>query len=488
MKKSLCALICLIGASIYNISFAQERLSLEDCRNLAKENSKLLQIKEEGVKAAYYNKKAAFTKYLPHISASGSYLRNEKEFSLLGKDKKEALGGLGAASKAKIDEIADIVGVNMPQLKPLLQSLGNDAYIGLNKFSDALIDGLRTDSRNVYVGAISLTQPLYMGGKIRAYNQITKHAELLAKEAHQMELRDVILSVDESYWQVVSLTHKEKIALAYLELLQKLEENVNHLIDEGLATKADGLTIRVKVNEGEMTLMKVQDGLVLARMLLYQICGIDLNSEIQLVDEGITDLPTKEPTLSIDINKAYADRPEIKSLELATQIFDQKIKLARSESLPQLALMANYLATNPSVFNGFENKFRGMWSVGVSLKVPIWSWGEGYYKTKSARSDAQIARLELAEAKEKIELQINQSAFKVNEANKKLNMALSNMAKADENLAYAKYGFEEGVIPVNNVLEAHTAWLSAQSDKIDAQIDIKLTQIYFNNAMGKLTE
>ena len=44
-------------------------------------------------------------------------------------------------------------------------------------------------------------------------------------------------------------------------------------------------------------------------------------------------------------------------------------------------------------------------------------------------------------------------------------MAEKNLEKADENLRYATLGFEEGVIPASNVLEAHTAWLSAQSEK-----------------------
>lgn len=57
------------------------------------------------------------------------------------------------------------------------------------------------------------------------------------------------------------------------------------MINEGVATKADGLSVRVKVNEAEMTLTKVEDGLSLARMLLCQLCGIDLSSPITLADE-----------------------------------------------------------------------------------------------------------------------------------------------------------------------------------------------------------
>lgn len=65
-------------------------------------------------------------------------------------------------------------------------------------------------------------------------------------------------------------------------------------------------------------------------------------------------------------------------------------------------------------------------------------------------------------------------------------MAQNSMDKADENLRYATLGFKEGVIPTSNVLEAQTAWLSAQSNKIDAQIDVKMSELYLNKSMGTL--
>ena len=113
-------------------------------------------------------------------------------------------------------------------------------------------------------------------------------------------------------------------------------------------------------------------------------------------------------------------------------------------------------------------------------------WGENFYKVKSAKADAQIAKLQHAEVREKVELQINQSNFKTEEAEKRLVMALKNMDKAEENLRFANKGFKEGVIPTTNVMEAQTAWLSAQSEKIDAQIDVKLTEVYLMKALGTL--
>ena len=483
MKKLFLLTILL---SLTFIVKAQSFLSLDSCRALALANNKDLLISNEKINAAHYQHKATFTNYLPSFSATGTYMRNQKEFSLLNNDQKAALSGLGTNLAGPLQQAAGIIAQLHPEIASQIPALGASLTSAFNEAGSSLVDALRTDTRNVYAGAITLTQPLYMGGKIRAYNKITKYAEELAQQQHQGGMQEVITSTDQAYWQVISLVNKKKLAEGYLKLLQQLDSDVEKMIAEGVATKADGLSVRVKVNEAEMTLTKVEDGLSLARMLLCQLCGIDLSSPITLADENMEDIPLLTPETHFDMSTAYANRPEIRSLELATQIYKQKINVTRAEHLPSIALMGNYMVTNPSVFNSFENKFKGMWNVGVMVQIPIWHWGEGIYKTKAAKAEARIAQYQLQDAREKIELQVNQSAFKVKEASKKLVMATKNMEKADENLRYATLGFKEGVIATSNVLEAQTAWLSAQSEKIDAQIDVKLTEIYLKKSLGTL--
>ena len=483
MKKLFLLTILL---SLTFIVKAQSFLSLDSCRALALANNKDLLISNEKINAAHYQHKAAFTNYLPSFSATGTYMRNQKEFSLLNNDQKAALSGLGTNLAGPLQQAAGIIAQLHPEIASQIPALGASLTSAFNEAGSSLVDALRTDTRNVYAGAITLTQPLYMGGKIRAYNKITKYAEELAQQQHQGGMQEVIMSTDQAYWQVISLVNKKKLAEGYLKLLQQLDSDVEKMIAEGVATKADGLSVRVKVNEAEMTLTKVEDGLSLARMLLCQLCGIDLSSPITLADENMEDIPLLTPETHFDMSTAYANRPEIRSLELATQIYKQKINVTRAEHLPSIALMGNDMGTNPAVFNSFENKFKGMWNVGVMVQIPIWHWGEGIYKTKAAKAEARIAQYQLQDAREKIELQVNQSAFKVKEASKKLVMATKNMEKADENLRYATLGFKEGVIATSNVLEAQTAWLSAQSEKIDAQIDVKLTEIYLKKSLGTL--
>lgn len=324
MKKFFCFiyLACLVLPLA-----AQDVLSLDSCRTLAIANNKELLIGRTKIEAAHYQRKAAFTNYLPSISATGGYMRNQKEFSLLNDAQKGALGSVGTQMSGALQNgIQGMITQNPqlaqnPQFMALVQSLGNiDIATPLNGLGQSLVDAFRTDTRNMYAGALTLTQPLYMGGKIRAYNKITKYAEELARQQHNSGMQEVILSTDQAYWQVVSLANKKKLAEGYLELLQKLESDVNKMIAEGVATKADGLSVKVKVNEAEMTLTKVNDGLSLSRMLLCQLCGLDLSTPITLADEKEDDLsPTPADNSSINIDNVYAMRPEVRSLELATQ-------------------------------------------------------------------------------------------------------------------------------------------------------------------------
>lgn len=143
------------------------------------------------------------------------------------------------------------------------------------------------------------------------------------------------------------------------------------------------------------------------------------------------------------------------------------------------------MTTYPALTNGFETRFRGMWNVGLSLKIPLWHWGEGINKVKAARTEAAIAGLRRAEVGEKVELQVRQTAFAVNEANRKLQYAEKNLEEADENLRVARIGFDEGMVPTSDLLAAQTAWVGAQSDLVDARIDIMLTRAAYHKALGK---
>ena len=457
MKKVILffMLLCAISPQ------AQERvLSLSECRDLAVRNNKELSISKEKINLASQEKKAAFTKYFPQVSANGAYMWNQKDLNLLD------MGALSSSLSSSLGGLAQL---------PALQN----AFATIN-------DIQHLDIQNVWIGNVSLVQPVFMGGKIVNYNQIASYAKELAESMNDLQLQELIYKTDETYWQVISLVNKKKLADSYVSLLSKMNEDISAMIAEGIATEADGLSVKVKLNDAEMAQTKVNNGLALTRMLLAQICGLPLEEEIRLADENLNDFPVSDQTVAADLNEAFMNRGELRSLDLAKKIYSRKERIVLSDMLPNVAFAANYFITNPNVFNGFKNDFAGMFNIGVIVKVPISAWWEGSYKRNAARAETRIKALEWEDAREKIELQVNQSVYKANEARKKLESTYRNMDSAEENLRHANFGFEEGVIPALNLMEAQTAWVSARSSLIDAQIEVRLTEVYLMKSLGKL--
>ena len=332
-----------------------------------------------------------------------------------------------------------------------------------------------------------VTQPLFMGGAIVALNKMASIGEDMAGNSAEVRRQNVLYNIDQTYWQVVSLAHKQKLAQSYLELVKKFDGDVQKMIEEGVATRSEGLSVAVRVNEAEMALTKVNDGLVLSKMLLCQLCGLPMSEEVTLAEEMSDGLTTSQDVIpAADPSFATENRPELKMLQNTVDMSRQLTNILRAGNLPQMLLTGGYLVSNPNVYNGFQKKFAGVWNVGVMMRIPLWNWGDVMYKVRASKGATAIAKLELEDAREKIELQVSQSNFRVKEANKKLEMAQANTKKADENLRTANLGFSEGVISSTTVMEAQTAWLQAQSQKIDAEIDVKLSQVNLQKALGTL--
>ncbi len=484
MKKTFG--ILLLSAVITPVG-AQRILSLDSCRQMALRNNKQLGISKLKQDVAENARKSARTKYLPHVSAIGTYEFTSEEISILNDGQKAALGGLGTLVGGTLQNTLGSLVATLPPAAQMqmAQDMAN-VTAGLNQKGQNIVDAFRTDTRNIFAGSVVVTQPVFMGGAIVALNKMADITTEMAKNSMDARRHATLYQIDQAYWQVVSLHHKKALAESYLELVKKFDSDVHKMIDEGVATRSDGLSVDVKVNEAEMTLTKVNDGLVLSRMLLNQLCGLPLNESVILQDEQTDNIAVVELTPQLDVENAVAHRPELKMLQNTVDLSKQATNVLKAANLPQVALMGGYAVSNPNVLNGFEKKFAGYWHLGVIVRVPIWNWGDVMYKVRASKGATAIATLELDEAREKIELQVNQTTFKVDEANKKLTMAQKNIQRADENLRTANLGFQEGVISPTVVMEAQTAWLQAQSQKIDAEIDVKLSQVDLQKALGTL--
>ncbi len=456
--------------------------SLESFRQMALENNKQLMMARQRIKKAEYQNKEAFAAYLPGIDFAGGYLYNQRELSIFDSDQLLPTKSFDLQTQSYQFNFVKNPVTGEPIKGP------NGQYI---PETVALIpkEAMTYDIHNVFFGAITLTQPIFMGGKIVAMNRLTKAAERAAREMHIAEAENVIYAVDAAYWQVVSLKAKYRLAESFVNLLDSLDRNVHLMLEEGVATRSDVLSVDVKLNAAQIDLVKVENGLTLSRMALAQVCGLPVDAQFTLADEdNDAAVPTAalEPEGGYDMELVYANRPDMRALEQGIEAAKQQKRVALSSMLPNIALVGSYEFSNPNMYDGFKKRFKGAFSVGAMLTIPIWHWGGNYNKYRAAKVDETIRELQFEDAKELVSLQVSQASFKTQEAYKTYRMTMTNLSKADENLRTATLAFKEGVATTDNVMAAQTAWLKAHSEQIDALIDVQLCQTYLSKALGTL--
>ncbi|MCM1291402.1 MAG: TolC family protein [Prevotella sp.] len=471
--------LLVLAASLGAASLSAQTVSLDSCRRMALHNNKVLKIADETILGAQYDRKAAKAAYLPGIDFSAGYMYNQNKISLLGADAHLPTMTFDPLSQQYVYNV--MMGSDM---KPVI-----DPQTGLPVFSEVAVipkEAMTYDVHNVVAGAFTLTQPVFMGGQIKALNEITRYAEELAKSSRNAAAQDVIFAVDGAYWQVVSLKEKKKLAESFVQLVDSLYINVQLMEREGMSTKSDVLTVAVSLNEANIMLTKVDNGLSLSRMALAQICGLPVNTQMELQDEDLRRTSKTAPAVSYNIEDVYARRQDLSMLRQGISLFEQKEKLALSTMLPKIAIVGAWSFSNPNVIDGFKKRFGGGFSIGATLTVPLWHWGGNYNQLKSARSATARQRLLLEDAEEKVQLQVSQAKYSYEEAYKTYAMTVKNLEKADENLRQAKLAFREGVMTADDVLTAQTAWRAAHSEKIDAEIGIHLTTVYLSKVLGTL--
>ena len=484
---------------------AQRLLTLDSCRAMALRNNKQMSVAKMKQEVNANLRKSARTAYLPKVNAVGGYLWMSREMSILNDDQKEALSNMGTNTTAKLQDALAPLASQLPAATQQKMAGDMAAFGGaLNQVGEGIVEGFRTDTRNMFGGAVTVTQPVFMGGALVAANKIADINEKMAANTLEMKRQNTLYNRDQVYWQVVSLRHKQTLAESYVELVKKLKGDVQKMIDQGVATKGDGLSVGVRVNEAEMALTQVQDGLALSKMLLCQLIGLDEDEAIELADETTHPQPlpvregsdysqgglsAEELTTPLSVREGLgggSSRPELKILQNTVDLSKQTTNALKAGNLPTVLLTGGYMVSNPNPFNGFEKEFGGVWNVGVVVRVPVWNWGDVKYKVRASKGATAMANLELEDARELISLQVRQSNFKVKEAQKKLTMAQSNVANADENLRMANLAFKEGTASFTTVMEAQTAWNQAQSQLIDAEIGVKLSEVELQKALGTL--
>ncbi len=481
MKKII---LLLLSMQIPFLGMTQTGLTLEKCREMAISHN--LKIAEARLKtdAATSVRKAAFTQFLPNFNILGTYTYIKRDIQLLEEDLLFAVipfSGIGSDGKVNSSLLGPESLVFNPQTgSPVLDGDGNPVF---KNYGWIPKDEVSMDHKSIYMVNAGFSQPIYTGGKIKENYKATTYAEEAAKSNEQLTVAEVLYKVETYYWQAVTLKEKQILSQTYLKMLQALVIDLENYFQEGLITKNDLLKAKVKENEASMLLLKVNNGLVLSKMALFQQIGLPLNSQIEIEDETLL---AKNVLESNSVDLSFDHRPELNLLRQGVKIAESGVKMMKSRYLPDIALSAGYLISNPNPYKGFSESFGGSMALGVVCKVPVFHWGDKKHTLNAAKAGLKISTLKLDEANELISLEVQQSAHQFNESIKMVEAAELTLIQASENLKVVKSSFEEGLVKTTEILESQALWQQAKSSVIDAKSAFMLNKTLLKKVTGQL--
>ncbi len=487
-KIIIFTLLTMVGGQ-WTEARSQEVLTLDTCRVRALRANAGLKRAEVKKKETEALEKVALWQMLPKVSANGTYNWMEKSTNLLSDEQKDRLNHLSGVVQEDLSasirqEFGGLPIIGDAIANGLINILsGSTLSTNIDNVGHRITEALETDTRNVVAGTVTVTQPVFMGGKLLALHKMASLANELSGVEYDREKEAMLIAVDEAYWQVVSVKHKKELAEQYAALLDTLNSDVEEMMRAEVATKGDLTKVRVKLNEAQMSLTKATNGLALAKMLLAQRCGMPLDSEYDVADHNILNNQDIQNNQSIDMNTVWAKRKEMRMLRISDSVALQGVRIARSTFMPNVAVTGGYLVSNPNLFNGFSNEFGGTFFAGVVVNVPILHGGS-FYSLKAAKAKREEVKWQMEEAKEMIELQVNKVRYELELAYKKMAQAQSDLENAEENLKLADESFAAGMCSSSDLMGAQTAWLKAKGEVLDAEIEIEMGKVYLKQALG----
>ncbi|MCQ2311875.1 MAG: TolC family protein [Paludibacteraceae bacterium] len=445
-KKILSFLLHPSSSILYPLSFLLcplcvmgQELTLDSCLALAQRNNAEILSAQLEVKKAQEVRNQARTKYFPQISGlAGGYHALQPLLDL------------------NPNELANA------QARDLLNSLYT-AYgetLGLN---DAF-----AMFRNGAVAGVMAVQPVYMGGKIVAGNQLAKVGVEAAQYQAQIKERDVLLQVEESYWLVVNLQAKQQLIDATKALLDTIEVNVQQAVEAGLAIDNDLLRVQLKRNELEAMQIQLTDGLDLASRALAQSIGLD-----SLILHPSSFILSSVSSINSPSGEQEASLPETALLDAGVKAAQLRRRMDLADALPHVILGGSYNYGNIMHVEGVDLRNDGWKHNGLlfaSVQIPLTGWWETAHKLKEGRYAIEQAQLQQRDLGEKLVLRHQQAVNAVHKTGALLTQMESSAELARRNYELAQESYQAGLCSITELMEAQTLYQKAQTALIDTQI------------------
>ena len=431
--KRLVVLIFHFSLFTFHLATAQT-LSLERCLELAKQNNRTLQNAALELDMATEQRKEAFTKYFPDIQA------NVMAFHAFD----EMMNGDGLYP-------AEIAAIS-PSFAPLVGT-----PFSYSEFNRA------------YSATVSLTQPLYAGGRIVAGNKLAKIGQEAVILQLKMKEKDVLQKVAECYWQVAMVKYNLQTIEAAEKQLTEVNKLVENYVNGGVTTRNDLLKVQLRQQELASNRLKLENAEHVLLLLLAQQIGM----AGQKIDIDATSLEAQNPsTVLISTDDAVSRREEIALLQKQVEAGEWQVKLERGKYLPTLAVgLMGYntgfggLSDNVKMYMD-TNMTNGL--VFGTLSVPLMSWWGGRHAIRRTQMKLQQARNQADDAREQLAVDVESAWSNLSEAYKQIDIARASVTSAEENLRMATDQYKAGTEMLSNLLDAETLNRQARTQLSDA--------------------
>lgn len=461
-KKTHISSIVIVSILLMSVTttYAQEQLSLQECREMALQNNIENNIAKEQINIASYKVAAYRANYLPKIWATGLYLYSDATLA------KTLEGGM------------------LPTFVPD----GKGGAVPNGGFAFMPDIPLELQLSGTYNGSVRIEQPIYTGGKVTAAYKMAKTGQEMAQVNEALTASQVVLLCDQAYWNCVKTKAMIETATQYKQTLQELHRMVANAVEEGMTHRKDLLSVQVKMNEAQLNLTRAQNGFRLATMNLNHITGLPLHTNTDVSDSFEEDTLDTASNLfntapnSFDITL----RPEYTLLTKQVEMKKQQENLVRSDFLPNVGVMGTYGYTNGLKLNQEKLINGANFAALLSINIPIYHWGEGRNKVKEAKLQSSIAQMQLNDSEQKMALEATQAINELNEASLEVTLTTKSVEQAQENMQVSKERYSAGMETLANYMEAQTIWQNAMSTLINAKASLNLSKTKYLKATGNL--
>jgi outer membrane protein TolC len=336
-------------------------------------------------------------------------------------------------------------------------------------------------SNTIYDLALTFKLPLYTGGKLTQGIVLADLTQQIASERERLGSQELAFNVSSTYFKIQQLDALAQVYAARIASLEAQLQRAELLRDTGKTGKLDALKIRTLLSAARHDRLQVENRGREAWTLLYQLTGVERPAQLPTLERYVAAGAAGE-SLDQLRQQALLQRPELQIAERQIAVGQANEELARGEQRPSLSLVSGLSERSGSSVHFYDD-----WGVGLQLSIPLFDGGVRRARVDDAVTARHQAALAAQEARLAVDKQVEDSWNAHAEAASRLRVTASSVTEASEALAIEELKMEQGVGLVTDVLNAETALLGAQANRLQAQFDLITTRIGLLRATGALS-